>query len=142
MKPPLILKEQDLLNKKLHKTKKFALNLKADLIAVLEFLIKNKKTLKIDLNINEHKTECGTYRCVSGWWAYWLGIPILSQSNTFGGQYGGQHLRYVKTFRNVDVFSYFYSTDDDKRLLRGMFFGGQSYGALPERLKLAESLKL
>ena len=50
MKPNLTLKEKDFLNEKLHKTKKFALNLKSDLIAVLEFMIANEDNLKINFS--------------------------------------------------------------------------------------------
>ena len=55
------------------------LTFKADLITVLDYMIKNKKSLKIGLADYEHKYRCKTYRCVCGWWAYWLDIPILTK---------------------------------------------------------------
>ena len=74
MKPPLILDEKKLRAGVDNQSYEFAVNLKADLIAVLQFMKDNEDNLKIDLG--NYETECGTYRCVAGWWAFWLGIPV------------------------------------------------------------------
>ena len=78
MKPPLILKEKDLRAGIDNPSYGHAVNLKTDLIAVFQCMIKYEETLKINLDFFEyyHTEECETYRCVAGWWAYWLGIPI------------------------------------------------------------------
>ena len=132
MKPPLILKEQDFSDRDMRKkpSKKLLENFKADLISVLQFMIDNKKTLKLRFGCN-FESSCGTYRDMIGWWAYWLGIPII----------------HPRTKNNSKRFSRFYSVNAklfeyfEQELYFGMaFYSGA--GTLIEKLKLAKSLKL
>ena len=139
-KPPLILKEQDLLNKELHKTKKFAVNFKADLVSVLKPMIKYEETLKINLDYFQTKTDCGTYRCVAGWWAFWLGVPIMAKNHF-------HTLRFRKIFCNENLFLCFeqiieYDDDGECISMRDLFFAAAEYGTLPERWERAKKLKV
>ena len=139
-KPPLILKEKDLLNKKLHKTKKFAVNFKADLVSVLQCMIKYEETLKINLDYFQTKTDCGTYRCVAGWWAFWLGVPIMAKNHF-------HTLRFRKIFCNENLFLCFekllyYDCNDDIIDRCEVFFGCSESKTLPERLAIAKKLKV
>ena len=102
MKPPLILDEEKLQAGIDNPSYDFAVNLKADLITVLEFIIANEDNLKIDLGSYQIKKECklyecGTFRCVAGWWAYWLGVPILSKNYS-------HTLRFENIFCNENLF--------------------------------------
>ena len=77
MKPPLILKEKDLRAGIDNPSYDFAVNLKTDLITVLEFIIANEDNLKIDLGsyqmkMNASFTNAGLIVAFAGWWAHWL----------------------------------------------------------------------
>ena len=139
-KPPLKLTEQDLLNKKLHKTKKFAVNFKADLLAVFQYLIKYEETLNIDLDLYEYSTNCRTYRCVGGWWAYWVGIPVMVNKFFCSS-------RFNNIFCNENLFLCFeqiieYDDDGECISMRDLFFAAAEYGTLPERRERAKKLKV
>ena len=132
-KPPLILKEKDFSvgNGIKNPSKGFLENLKTDLIAVIGFLIKFESDLKIDLRFFEYgdDVECVVYRNEMGWWAFWLGIPILTP----------------KTKNITKRFKRFYSTNFKifKSLNEYIYndFSGK-VGMLGKKLKKLKSLKL
>ena len=78
-KPNLVLTAKDLLEGAKNPNRDFAVKFKADLITVLEYMIKNKKSLNIDLAKYEHKIVVKLIGCVCGWWAHWLDIPIITK---------------------------------------------------------------
>ena len=140
MKPNLILDEEKLRAGIDKQSYDFTVNLKTDLIAVLEFMIANKDKLKIDLQFYQIEQEwefyeCGTYRCVAGWWAFWLGIPVKDDkgdlTNRFKDIFHSDDL--CKGFVRKDLDLGFDSCDYE------IFGSGKS---VPERLKLVKSLKI
>ncbi len=138
MKPPLILKEKDLRAGIDNQNYEFRLNLKKDLISVFQCLRDNEKTLKINLIDYEYETECGTYRCVCGWWAHWLDIPI----KTAGGNLTA---RFKKIFLNSDLWKGFVKKSSDNWVMPSygnIFFGSTSSGTLPKKLARAQSLQI
>ena len=62
-------------------TKKEGLAIANDLKTLLQFMIDNEVEMNIDLSSFENKTDCGTYRCVCGWWCFFLGKQIGSFGN-------------------------------------------------------------
>ena len=62
-------------------TKKEELAIANDLKTLLQFMIDNEVEMNIDLDSFENKTDCGTYRCVCGWWCFFLGKRIVSIGN-------------------------------------------------------------
>ena len=140
MKPNLILNETDLRAGIDNPSYEHAVNLKADIITIFKFLIKYEKDLKIDLDLYENETECGTYRCVSGWWAYWLGIPIKTDTEKYTD-------RFKNIFCNKMLFDCFeelegyIDCDGDYIKMYNLFFGDAGCGTLPERLIRAKSLE-
>ena len=76
-KPPLILKEKDLLKGIESRSIPYAQNLQDDLISVLKWLINYEEELKIHFS----QTIYDTHRSLAGWWAYWLGIPVIGTDN-------------------------------------------------------------
>ena len=138
-KPPLILDEKKLRAGIDNPSYEYAVNLKADLIAVYQCLIDNETDLNINLNFFENENKCGTYRCVAGWWAYWLNIPITAyrQSMTY---------RFEKIFCNSKFFMCFEELVvlDTAPCIKmfDLFFGDAGCGTLPERVIRAESLKI
>ena len=124
--------------KKTYKSKKFATELKADLISLLQFLIANKETLKIDLNCYQEIKPCGTYRCVAGWWAYWLGVPIKDGNITTDS--------FDKIFCSYKIFGGFVNNVKYSSLkeidYHNMIFGDVLKGNLYERLSKVESLEV
>ena len=139
MKPNLILFEQNLLAGIDNPSYEYAVILKADLIAVFKFLIKYEKYLKINLDYFERQNECRTYRCVAGWWGYWLDIPIKTDE-----------INYTDRFKNIFCNRKFFmcfeelvvlDSDGDYIKMYNLFFGDGGCGTLPERLIRAESLE-
>ena len=136
-KPNLGLTEKDLLEGINNPDRDFLVKFKADLITVLEYMIENKTLLKIDLSQFERKEDCGTYRCICGWWAYWLGIPIRDKN-------GRLTRRFRQTLDNINVWSGFkndyispYSSYHNRT-----FFGDGSTDSFPKRLELAKALEI
>ena len=136
-KPNLVLTEKDLLEGANNPDRDFSVKFKADLITVLEHMIENKALLKIDLLEFERKEDCGTYRCICGWWAYWLDIPIRYKN-------GSLTKRFNKTLNSVNIWPVFKSKN---KLLydsyhNRTFFGDGSTDSLPKRLELAKALEV
>ena len=137
-KPNLVLTGKDLLDGAKKPNRNFSAKLKTDLITVLEYMIENKNSMKIDLKHYQHTftsgNDCGTYRCVCGWWAYWLDIPILTKT----GRYTN---RFLETF-NDDLFWGFARTKklQSNSSFKAAFFA--SSGSLENRLKLAKALEV
>ena len=144
MKPNLILNETDLRAGIDNPSYEHAVNLKADLITVYQYMIDNEKDLKINLNYLEHANKCGTYRCVCGWWSYWLNIPIISK------KISRYIIKYTSRFKNIFCNRKFFmcfeelvvlDSDGDYIKIYNLFFGDGGYATLPERLIRAESLE-
>ena len=77
-KPPLILNETDLRTGIESKSKKFKKNVKIDLISVLQCMIDNEKTLKINLSYYENEYDSETYKSkkigvAKGLVGFWIG---------------------------------------------------------------------
>ena len=145
MKPNLILNETDLRAGIDNPSYEHAVNLKADLIAVYQCLIDNEKDLKINLNYFEYANKCGTYRCVCGWWSYWLNIPIISK------KFSSYIIKYTDRFENIfcnikffHCFEELKVVDSDGNYIKmfDLFFGISKNGILPERQIRAKSLKI
>ena len=96
----LVLTEKDLLEGLKNLDINFAIKFRIDAISVLEYMIKNRTLLKIDLLEFETKEECGIYRCICGWWAYHLDIPIKTKSDKFTA-------RFNETLNNVNAWTVF-----------------------------------
>lgn len=99
-----------------------------DLKTLLEFMIENESEMNIDLDYYE--TSCGTYRCVAGWWSFYLGEKV----------YNGEH--FTTFFKRVfgvyrclmDVFFRKYD------FVWNEFFGLKGSGNLERRLERIEEL--
>ena len=135
LKAVLKLTEQDLLNG--NKSKNIKENLKADLISVLQFMIDNKDTLKIDLDYYEYENKYGIYRNVAGWWAYWLGIPIKTEGNNLTDRFKKVFIIKANLFKNFNSPCSYYKEELD---LFKFFFGTSEYGDLPKRWIRAKTL--
>ena len=141
-KPNLVLTKQDLLAgisgiKK--PNRKFIIKFKTDLITVLEYMIENQESLKIDLGRYNIKRECGTYRCVCGWWAYWLGIPIREDGD------GDLTYRFINVFHDETLWERFFFENNsflNKYPCSTIFFGDRFHGSVTKRLALAKTLKV
>ena len=132
-KPPLKLTEQDLLKGIESRSIPYAQNLQDDLQAVLQCLIDNEKTLKINLDFFELTVKNKTYRDVSGWWAFWLNIPIRWEDATSN---------FIKIFYNKRFFLCFEDNSfGDEYNLFDSFFGDSTYGTLQERKTKAQYLR-
>ena len=133
-KPNLVLTEQDIRAGVKNPDRAFSKKLKTDLITVLEHMIKNKKSLKIDLDWFEKiDLGCGTYRCVCGWWAYWLDIPIRTNDRDFS-------IRFEQTLYQDDIWEGFQNKQVNVSTYHHIFFGDS--GTLSQRLKLAKALEI
>ena len=136
-KPPLILNETDLRTGIESKSEERKKNVKIDLLSVLQCMIDNEKTLKIDLYSYENEYDSETYRGVSGWWAYWLDIPILTSSKK------NLTNRFKKIFVNkANLFSCF-ETEYNYNLkfhYFDLFFGDGQFVPLSQRFLKAMSL--
>ena len=134
IKPNLILAEKDFFVGIESRSIGHAQNLQEDLISVLQFLIDNKDTLKIDLDYFEYENKYGIYRNVAGWWAYWLGIPI---------QYEDATSQFMKIFFNKNFFLCFkqYCEYSSSITMYDSFFGDSTYGTLQERKTKAQYLR-
>ena len=134
----LVLTEKDLLEGLKNLDINFAIKFRIDAISVLEYMIKNRTLLKIDLLEFETKEECGIYRCICGWWAYYLDIPIKTKSDKFTA-------RFNETLNNVNAWTVFKAKN---RMLYNayynsvIFFGDISIDSLPKRLELIKFLKV
>ena len=130
-KPPLILKEKDLLKGIESRSIPYAQNLQDDLISVLKWLINYEEELKIHFS----QTIYDTHRSLAGWWAYWLGIPVIGTDNQATD-------RFVKIYYNKNFFLCF--KDDSFSFeynLFDIFFGDAETGTLEEKLKRAKYLR-
>ena len=136
-KPNLVLTEKDLLEGARNPDINFAIRFRTDVISVLEHMIENRALLKIDLLEFKTKEECGIYRCICEWWAYWLDIPIKTKSDKFTA-------RFNKTLNNVNAWTVFKAKN---RMLYNsyynnvIFFGDGSIDFLSKRLELIRFLK-
>ena len=136
-KPPLILNETDLRTGIESKSKKFKKNVKIDLISVLQCMIDNEKTLKINLSYYENEYDSETYRGVAGWWAYWIDIPILTSSKK------NLTKRFKKIFvTKSNLFNCFENSYEylPQVTMANLFFGDGQFVPLPQRLLKAMSL--
>ena len=137
-KPNLVLTAKDMRAGAKNPDRDFAVKFKADLITVLEYMIKNKKSLNIGLAEYEHKYRCKTYRCVCGWWAHWLDIPIMTKP--IGVKYNNDITKkFNETICNSDIWKGFVGCP---RYFGEQFFGDHRYGTLSQRLKLAKALEV
>ena len=131
-KPNLGLTEKGLRAGVNNPNRSFSVKFKADLIAVLEYMIENQNSMKIGLTYFEEtidlfefgktKEECGTFRCVAGWWAYWLGIPILARSGKFTN-------RFLEAFADKSFYGFTCNKKFPYRLSI-VFFGSKGSATL------------
>ena len=132
-KPNLGLTEKDLRAGAKNPNRAFSKKLKTDLITVLEYMIENKNSMKIDLDWFEKIAGCGTYRCVCGWWAYWLDIPIKTTRRDFS-------IRFEQTLYQDDLWKGFQNKQIHITTYHHIFFGDS--GTLSQRLELAKALEI
>ena len=139
-KPPLILKEKDLLKGIDNPSEQYAINLRTDLVSVYQCMIDNGQYLNIDLCFYEHKDGCKTYRCVCGWWAYWLGIPILTDQLDYTDRFQNifWNMKFFLCFKEIIYFS----TKGEKISMFDLFFGTDHNSTLAERLTRARYLEI
>ena len=144
-KPNLVLTAKDLLEGANNPDRDFSAKLKTDLITVLEYMIENKNSMKIDLRYFQHTftggikshNDCGTYRCVAGWWAHWLNIPVRYKN-------GSLTKRFRQTLDNINIWRGFKSIyiSSYSNYHNRTFFGDGSNDSLPVRLGLAKILEI
>ena len=90
--------------------------------------------MNIDLDRFERKTDCGTYRCVAGWWWHFLGEKIYRGDNQTKG--------FEAIYRRCGFMSCFLNKYDVEWWA---IFGSEKRGNLQARLtrvdKLIEKIK-
>lgn len=111
-------------------TEKEGLAIASDLKTLLQFLIDNEKEMNIDLENCEEKLDCGTYRCVAGWWCAFLGKRIRFN----------QHFTFFFEYTFISPASLISELFECYRFEWEYFFGCKEHGTLQARLKKTNEL--
>ena len=113
-------------------TKKEDLAIANDLKTLLQFMIKNEAEMNINLSFFKLKTDCGTYRCVTGWWCFFLGKRV---------EHDGRLTAFFKrVFDNFFSLRFMYKFFTKHGFNWNAFFGAPGYGNLQDRLDRTNEL--
>ena len=143
-KPNLVLTEKDLLEGAKNPNADFSKKLQKDLISLFEFLIENQNDIKVNLEVEEQHNciLCGIHRNISGWWAYWLDIPI----HVFEPAAAVQDYELSDRFKNAmyddNIWQGFAIIEKQIDAEYFYFFGDNTAGSLEDRLELAKALQI